>query len=357
MEIIALKKWFQQEKRLLPWRNSPTPYQVWISEVMLQQTQVATVITYFERWMKHLPSIQAVAEAPLEDIIKLWEGLGYYARARHIHTAAIYLRDHHNGELPSTRKELEKIKGLGPYTVGAILSFAFHQKAAAVDGNVSRVLARYYLIENPITHTKTQYQLRELAERLLPEEEPWIVTEALIELGAKICQKTPQCSICPIRPSCMGSLTEKAALLPTRAKKITYISLIKKATILIHNGEILLKKGNKGEVMADLYEFPMFEEGVKAALGLAASFIQNYPIVKYNYTRYRVTLIGSLWEVKKKKRVEGFSWISLDQANKLPFSSGHRRLFNLFNSTYFLTLIVLSLGYPSFFIKCFLNSL
>lgn len=328
MEIIALKNWFQAEKRDLPWRRSPTPYYVWISEVMLQQTQVAVVIPYFERWMERFPTIDILASASLEEVIKLWEGLGYYSRARFIHAAAKTLVLHYQGELPSAREELEKIKGLGPYTIGAILSFAFHQKAAAVDGNVARVLARYYLIELPIAHSKTQIELRKRVERILPEQEPWIAMEALIELGAKICQKAPQCSRCPLRFSCLAAFTENAVRLPNRGKKMHYQTLQKNVALLIFQDQILIKKGDAGKVMADLYEFPYFEKEI-IELGLKAELIQALDQIKYSYTRYRVALTPTLWEVEEKREIEGYLWVTLKKAKELPFSSGHRRLLSI----------------------------
>ena len=155
---------------------------------MLQQTQVAVVIPYFLHWMQRFPTIHHLAKASLDEVVKAWEGLGYYSRVRHLHEAAKYLVEHFNGQLPSEEEDLKKIKGLGPYTIGAILSFAFHQKKAAVDGNVIRVLTRYFGLEEDISKVATVNKLRQLAQELLPDEEPWIVNEALIELGATLCQ-------------------------------------------------------------------------------------------------------------------------------------------------------------------------
>lgn len=143
--LIKLKHWFEENKRNFPWRGKPSPYAVWVSEVMLQQTQASVVVPYFERWIVRFPSIEVLASASIEEVIKLWEGLGYYSRARSLHEGAKFLVEHHNGTLPSDPIALAKVKGLGPYTIGAILSFAFHQKAAAIDGNVTRVMSRFFL--------------------------------------------------------------------------------------------------------------------------------------------------------------------------------------------------------------------
>ena len=194
-EIV--QHWFLQSQRSFPWREDRSPYSVWISEVMLQQTQARVVIDYYQRWMKKFPDIEHLARAPLEEVIKQWEGLGYYVRARNLHKAAQYLVEHHQGIFPSSRELLEKIPGIGPYTVGAILSFAFHQKAAAVDGNVIRVLTRLFAMQEEVQTQSSKKWLWKCAENLLPEKEPWILVEGLIELGATVCTLKPKCSQCP----------------------------------------------------------------------------------------------------------------------------------------------------------------
>lgn len=317
MEIIALKRWFIANRRDLPWRRNPTPYRVWISEIMLQQTQALVVIPYFEKWIERFPTLEDLSEATLEEVLKMWEGLGYYSRARNIHAAAKEIA--RNGCFPQTKDELEKIKGLGPYTVGAILGFGFKQKAAAVDGNVARVLARYYFIEDDVTSTSTQKRLRMLVETLLPDEEPWVVMEAFIELGALICQKQPKCHLCPLKNSCLG----KDSDLPRRGKNIEYVRLQKKIALVRFQNEILLKKGVKGKVMADLYQFPEYEE----IPSLNLQHVKQFDIVKHSYTRFRVELHPSLCVAKEKQEIEGLCWITLENAKLLPFSSGHRQLF------------------------------
>ena len=195
-DIEALKAWFLKEKRDLPWRENASPYWVWVSEVMLQQTQVSVVVPYFIRWMKKFPTISALAAAQCEDVIKTWEGLGYYSRARNLHKGAQTIVSNYNGKLPKTRNELLAIKGLGLYTANAILAFAFKKKAAPVDGNVRRVLARYDGVYESIDKTKVQKEIQSRAEKLLPERQSYLISEALIELGALICKKKTQ--LCPM---------------------------------------------------------------------------------------------------------------------------------------------------------------
>lgn len=332
MEIDRLKEWFVEERRDLPWRGNPSPYEVWVSEVMLQQTQVSVVIGYFERWMQKFPSISLLAEAPLTEVLKVWEGLGYYSRARHMHEAAQLLVREYGGELPASAQELAKVKGLGPYTRGAILSFAFHQRAAAVDGNVARVLARYFLLEEEIDRGPVQKKLRSLAEEILPDEEPWVAMEALIELGARVCTKQPRCSLCPLRSGCQGFRQGVAAQLPRKGQKIRYEALFRSVAVVLCEDALLLRKGKSGQVMADLYEFPYFEReapldaSLQELLGRKPSFLRELAQVQHQFTRFRVTLYPTVWEVHEKIPIEGHEWLSWKEIEKLPFSSGHRRI-------------------------------
>jgi A/G-specific adenine glycosylase len=332
MDILSLKAWFQKEKRDLPWRRDPTPYKVWISEVMLQQTQVAVVIPYFTRWIERFPSIASLAEAESEEVLKAWEGLGFYARARSLHEAARILLKEHGGVLPSCPEELAKIKGIGPYTCGAILSFAFHQKAAAVDGNVARVLSRYFLIEEVITKSGVQKQIRALTLEILPSVEPWVIMEALIELGATLCQKEPKCALCPLQNSCKGFLTGKMAHLPKLGTKMQTIALFRKVAVIVCGVEILLKRENEKKVMEGLYEFPYFEETgplreiVEKNWGFEVEEQSELFSVKHSFTCYRVTLHASLFKVKTKKALPPYEWKRLEDVPRLAFSSGHKRL-------------------------------
>jgi len=178
-EIQALKRWFLEVQRDFPWREDPSPYRVWVSEVMLQQTRAEVVVPYFERWMARFPTVEVLAEAPLDEVIKLWEGLGYYSRARNLHQGAQQIVRDYGGKLPNSADKLKKIKGIGPYTVGAILSFAFHQKVPAVDGNVLRVMSRYQRIEEDIAKQKTVKMIGQRVAEILPEKEPRIVIDLI----------------------------------------------------------------------------------------------------------------------------------------------------------------------------------
>lgn len=334
MDIEKLKNWFLKEKRDFPWRKSPSPYEVWISEVMLQQTQASVVVDYFTKWLSIFPTIDALAAAPIEEVIKAWEGLGYYSRARNLHKGAKIVIERHQGDLPANFNDLISIPGIGMYTAGAILSFAYHQKAAAIDGNVMRVVTRFFCIEEEISQPATIKSIRDKVEKLLPDHHPWIIMEALIELGAKICKKRPVCHLCPVKQECLGK--EKALVLPHKIKKTSIIKLKRYVALIAKEGEILVGKGDSGKVMADLYEFPYWENTMAIEeLGLKLTFIRELPIQKHSFTRFQAELIPSLWEAKEKLPVNRFEWVSIDNLSKLPFSSGHRRILQGFLYAYF----------------------
>jgi A/G-specific adenine glycosylase len=318
-----LKEWFLQEQRDLPWRRERTPYRVWISEVMLQQTQVVVVIPYFERWMKRFPDVKSLAEASLDEVIKLWEGLGYYSRARHLYQAAQMVVQEFDGVIPEKKDELERLPGLGPYTVGAVLSFAYGHKAAAVDGNVVRVLARFFGSHKEASERK-HYEA--LACQVLPKEEPWVVMEALIELGALVCRKEPQCQRCPLRHECRAYCEGTADLLPRKKKGVKTVFLKRKVAIICFEDKILVQKGEKGKVMADLYEFPYGGLDEPININLEIEKVCDLPLVKQSFTRYNATLYPSLYLARAKEEITGFEWKTKDQLLQLPFSAGHRRI-------------------------------
>lgn len=339
LDCARLKAWFIAEKRDLPWRQTTDPYAIWISEVMLQQTQVAVVIPYFLSWMQRFPSIHHLAQASLDEVIKAWEGLGYYSRVRHLHEAAHYLVEHFGGQLPKEEENLQKIKGLGPYTIGAILSFAFHQKKAAVDGNVIRVLARYFDLKDDIAKPATINKLRQLAQALLPDEEPWIINEALIELGATICQRKARCFACPLQGSCMGFQKGIVDQLPVKSKKIAVESLYRSVAVIRCGSTYLVKRGKKGAIMSDLYEFPYFEitketfspqqlqEQIEQLYAFNVIQQQILSEVSQGFTRYHVRLYPVLFECQQSRIVEEMDWLPYDCLKQLAFSSGHRRIF------------------------------
>ena len=333
IDTQLLHRWFDENRRAFPWRKKPTPYRVWISEVMLQQTRASVVIPYFERWMQRFPDLQTLAKAPLEEVIKAWEGLGYYSRARNLHEGAKQVIEQFAGEIPATQEGLEKIKGLGPYTINAILSFAFHKRAAAVDGNVARVLSRHFLIEEDLRRSAAKRKLQALADAALDKKLPWKSAEALIELGATLCLPKPLCGICPLASNCLAQKEGKAEQLPINSKEAQLTLLTRSVAVIEEGGALLLRKGAPGKLMADLYEFPWFE-GLETPLarylrtlwGLKTSFIRSLPFVQHSFTRYNARLFPIHLRAEERLEIDDFEWVHLDQASKLPFSSGHRKI-------------------------------
>lgn len=340
----SLIEWFEEEKRDLPWRNTPSPYAVWVSEVMLQQTQVSVVIPYFERWMHRFPTIKELSDASLDEVIKLWEGLGYYSRARNLLEGAKIVYEKFGGNLPKDKKALSSIKGLGPYTVGAILSFAFNLKAAAVDGNVLRVAARYFHIEEDISKAKTRSLIHDLVEKALPNDKHWVVNEALIELGATVCLKKPRCLSCPLAKSCQTFRNGTQDLLPVKSSKNAQIRLFRAVALIQSGNSFLIRREEAGKIMKDLHEFPYFETkeaGISVAefskfirntLGLEVEWVRDCGLFSQSFTKYRVKLKPQLFVTKEKKPLEGYFWKELPNLHSLAFSSGHKRILQALSS-------------------------
>ncbi len=338
LDSETLINWFEEEKRSLPWRDHPSPYVVWVSEVMLQQTQVSVVIPYFERWMRRFPTISDLASASLDEVIKLWEGLGYYSRARNLLEGAKTVCTRFGGELPESENELAAIKGLGPYTVGAIRSFAFHKRAVAVDGNVLRVASRYFQIEEDISKGSVVKKIRDTIEKALPEDKHWMVNEALIELGATVCIKKPNCQACPLKKNCLSfrnGLTDK---LPFKSLKTTSIPLYRAVAVICKEQTYLVKREKNGKIMQDLHEFPYFEaeatevsindisKEILKLLGIKTNWIKPLATISHSFTKYRVKLEPHLFSTYGNVSVEGYHWKSISELNQLAFSAGHRKI-------------------------------
>src|SRR5512138_1923076 len=238
-----LLKWYGENKRTLPWRGHPDPYAVWVSEIMLQQTRVETVIPYFERWMRLFPTPRALAGASEQDVLNAWEGLGYYSRARNLHKAAKMITEKFSGELPRDLYELRQLPGIGRYTLGAIASIAFDMNVPALDGNIKRVYARVFDISEPVDTPKGDKLLWEIAEKYLPPNDAGDYNQALMDLGAAICvPKNPRCLICPLMKLCHaranGTQNERPVKLPK--KEVPHHT--RAAGVILNNGRVLLAR-------------------------------------------------------------------------------------------------------------------
>lgn len=271
--------WYDRSKRDLPWRRHRDPYFIWVSEIMLQQTRVDTVIPYFNRFIERFPTIRDLAEAPQEDVVKMWEGLGYYSRARNLQTAAQQIVELHGGQMPSQREHVFALKGVGPYTAGAILSIAFNQPEPAVDGNVMRVFSRYFLIEDDIAKPKTRIAMEKMIPALIPEGRASDFNQALMELGALICTpKSPHCLICPVMEHCRGRIEGMERELPIKTKAKKPRPEQRLAVLLEGAGEregrVLVRRRPQTGLLAGMWELPHIAVGGEE-LGLEVSQLEE----------------------------------------------------------------------------------
>ncbi|WP_428909529.1 A/G-specific adenine glycosylase [Niallia sp. Krafla_26] len=256
-----LISWFQEEQRDLPWRKDQDPYKVWVSEIMLQQTRVDTVIPYFNRFIEQFPTIEDLSSAEEEKVLKAWEGLGYYSRARNLHSAVKEVCENYDGKVPDDPKEISSLKGVGPYTAGAILSIAYGIPEPAVDGNVMRVLSRILYITKDIAKPATRKIFEEAVRKLISHENPSYFNQALMELGAIICTPTsPSCLLCPVREHCIGFHEGVQDELPVKSKGKKQRESLMAAVVLRDNeGQTLIHKREEKGLLANLWEFPNME--------------------------------------------------------------------------------------------------
>ena len=272
-----LIKWYLQNKRDLPWRKTVDPYQIWLSEIMLQQTRVAQGMPYFFSFTKEFPTVKDLADAPEEKVLKLWQGLGYYSRARNLHKTAQYISNDLNGVFPDSYKELLKLKGVGEYTAAAIASFSYNESVPVVDGNVFRVLSRYFDVESDIALPATKKEFAALAQELMPKDNPAIFNQAIMEFGALQCvPKSPDCSVCVFNESCAALQKGKVNKLPVKSKKVKvtnrYFNYLILEDVL---GNTLIQKRTAKGIWHNLYEFPLLETGAIADFDMVSKKAKN----------------------------------------------------------------------------------
>ncbi|MBQ8497886.1 MAG: A/G-specific adenine glycosylase [Clostridia bacterium] len=262
MMIQPLIAWYQKNKRPLPWRNDPSPYHVWISEIMLQQTRIEAVIPYYERFLKELPDIKSLAEVSDDQLMKLWEGLGYYSRARNLKKAAIAIVEHHGGKLPETAEALRKLSGIGDYTAGAIASICFGKPEPAVDGNVLRVLMRYLGRDDDIAQQSTKKSVGEMLRAVYPSgDDAKNLTQGIMELGEAVCipNGEAKCMLCPLAENCVANQKNLKDVLPVKSAKKPRKQEEKTVFLLTCRGKYAIcKRPDKG-LLAKLWEFPNTE--------------------------------------------------------------------------------------------------
>lgn len=343
--------WFRANQRPLPWRKHYEPYEVWVSEIMLQQTQMDTALPYFKRWMKALPTVEALAKADTKKVLKLWEGLGYYSRARNLHESAKTVLREHGGVFPNDYERILAIKGVGRYTAGAIASIAFNQDKPIVDGNILRVLSRVYAISKPIDVEKNKEIFWKLQESLIPRGNAREFNQALMELGALVCStQDPACALCPVRGFCKAFKNRDPENYPVKSRKKKMVKVEAAALVLEKNKKYLVRLRPVGKIMGGLWEFPEWklsrdkkfsttEVRNKTARLAEKEFtcgfgaMQSVGTIKRNYTHHLETLhIFKLEEFEEKIRPKTdwvSRWISKKEFSEYPFSSAHAKIANL----------------------------
>jgi A/G-specific adenine glycosylase len=256
----VIKKWYHSNKRELPWRTTRDPYIIWLSEVILQQTRVEQGMPYYQRFTLKFPTVTQLAAAALDDVLKLWQGLGYYSRARNLHAAAKQVVDEYKGIFPSDQATLLKLKGVGVYTAAAVASIAGGERVAVVDGNVYRVLSRYFGITTPTDSGAGKKEFNDLAQSLLPHSDPGIHNQSIMEFGALQCKPvSPDCENCPLSNTCWAYADDKVSVLPVKTKKIVVRDRYFNYLVIRNKAKIKLRKRTAKDIWNELYEFPLIE--------------------------------------------------------------------------------------------------
>lgn len=339
----ALFCWFEQHQRDLPWRRTRDPYAIWVSEIMLQQTRVDQVMPYFERFLKAFPNVKALAAAPMDRLLKVWEGMGYYARARNMHRAAQQIARAHGGRVPDTLDELSALPGIGPYTAAAVLSIAYNHSHAVVDGNVARVLCRVFLIRQDPSASLTKRALERIADALLPRGRASVFNQAMMELGALVCTpRSPQCPVCPIQTLCAACAQGDPASLPVRSPKKPKPHYHVSAGIIWRGREVLIAKRRPEGLLGGLWEFPggkqetgesleeCLRREVREELDIEIAVERPFMAVKHAYTHFRITLhafhCAYVSGVPKPLGCAQCRWVRLDQISEYAFPRADKRL-------------------------------
>lgn len=339
----ALLGWYGRHGRDLPWRSSRDPYAIWVSEILLQQTRVSAGLPYYHRFLKRFPTVGALAEARLDDVLKCWEGLGYYSRARNLHQAAKLVVREHGGKLPSSADGLRQLPGIGPYTAGAIASIAFDRDEPVVDGNVIRILCRLFGIDADVTAARTKQRLWDLARRLLPTGRSGDFNQALMDLGATICRPAgPDCDACPLAKLCRARRDGTQARLPRKKKTKTLPHYDMAVGVIWKAGKVLIDRRPEQGLLGGLWEFPggKVQAGeshpaavvreVKEELGIDVQVLAGLESVEHAYSHFRVSLHFFTCRYVagrcRPRQVAACKWVSPSQLEQYAFPSANREI-------------------------------
>ena len=332
-----LLHWFEQNGRDLPWRKTCDPYAIWISEIMLQQTQVATVIPYYQRFLKSFPTVHRLARSDLSKVLKTWEGLGYYSRARNLHRASKIILNHFKGNIPDRLKDLLNLPGIGKYTAGAILSIAYNKEAPILDGNVRRVLSRLFaVLKGP---KKTERLLWKISESLIPKGRANAFNQALMDLGSLICTpKDPLCHRCPLRHHCMAKASGNPERYPSKGVKKKIPQVVALAAVIEKDGKVLLHHRPPEGLLGGLWEFPNWrseEKGrsrlrlrlrnyTKKELGLNVEVKGSIGTFKQTFTHFKLTLhVFNCQPIAGRGKGK---WVAIKDLDQFAMSRIHRRI-------------------------------
>ena len=347
----ALLDWFRDYQREMPWRNTDNPYYIWVSEVMLQQTQVKKVVDYYERFIEQFPDVQHLAAAPLQDVLKLWEGLGYYARARNLHKAAQVIVNELDGVVPRDYTTFRKLPGVGTYSAAAVQSIAFNAPYAAVDGNIKRVVARLFLMDAPINDAKSAKQFQQRADDLLDPTVPGLFNQAMMELGATVCRpQSPTCLICPVNAFCEAFHTARQDEFPQR-RETKPVPEHHIAVGVIYRGDaVLITQRQLDGLLGGLWEFPggRIVEGETAeaacvrniteVVNLSVSDIRYLTRVRHAFTHFKIVVDVFVCNYQSGEIVlngpRDAKWIQVEALNDYPLPRAtHKFLDKLMNSS------------------------
>lgn len=319
---LLIDVWYRQNKRNLPWRDTQNAYHIWLSEVILQQTRVDQGKNYYLKFIKNFPTIKDLALASEDEVLKLWQGLGYYSRARNLHTAAKQILSNHDGHFPSNYSDIRQLKGVGDYTAAAIASFAFDLPHAVVDGNVFRVLSRYFNEDTPIDTTLGKKLFTEYANNLINKKDPASFNQAIMELGALVCTpKKAVCNTCPLNDSCQGLRANRVYELPVKSKKTKTRNRF--FHYIYSEQNILLQKRTQKDIWENMYEFPLVEvekqltptatkNVIEKTLGL---IIEPSPIAEYRHILSHQHIFATFWKLKLNKPMDTSNYIQCNHSD------------------------------------------
>lgn len=330
-------KWYARHGRSLPWRGHPDPYAVWVSEIMLQQTRVETVIPYFERWMKLFPDVKKLAAAKEQDILNAWEGLGYYSRARNLHKAAKIVASKFNGELPRDLEALRSLPGVGRYTVGAIASIAFQMDAPTLDGNLRRIFARLYDVTERADSPAGEKKLWEYAAQNVPRGNAGDFNQGLMDVGATIClPKNPRCLLCPLKKMCKARKNGTQELRPVLKPKKQVPQFVHAAAVIVERGRVLLSRRPSTGLLGGMWEFPNtrveenpageLEKALKAARKLHVKKEADLVTVYHAYSHFRVVVHAFRCTAVSLPKTNTLKWVKIDTLDEYPMGKVDRQI-------------------------------